>query len=72
MKGFPKISSIYNLGGEDLTPAEREERKHARWHHFCAQLWHMGIYVRRVDDIEDDFLRQSAINDANREYGKRK
>ena len=72
MKGQPKISSIYNLGGDDLTSAEKEERKQARWHHFCAKLWRMGIYVRRVDDIQDDFLRQSAINDANREYGKRK
>lgn len=71
MKGQPKISSIYSLGESDLTAQEKQDRADSRWRHFCAKLWRRGIYVRRVDEIDDDFLRQSAINDGNREYGKR-
>jgi hypothetical protein len=37
-----------------------------------AEVWHrQGIAVLRLEDIEDDWLRQAVTNECTRQYGKR-
>ncbi|WP_034851414.1 hypothetical protein [Inquilinus limosus] len=38
-----------------------------------AEAWHgQGVAVIRPEDVEDDWIRQAIVNEADRLYGKRK
>jgi hypothetical protein len=37
-----------------------------------AAAWHgQGVIVLRPEDVEDDWIRQAIVNEADRLYGKR-
>ena len=38
-----------------------------------AEAWHgQGVAVIRPEEVEDDWIRQAIVNEADRLYGKRK
>jgi len=49
-------------------PAEPDQLRRMR-----AAAWHgQGVVVIRPQDVEDDWIRQAIVNEADRLYGKRK
>jgi hypothetical protein len=49
-------------------PMEAEQLRRMR-----AEAWQgQGIVVIRPEDVEDDWIRQAIVNEADRLYGKRK
>lgn len=69
MKGQPRISSIYDRAngapptGEQAR-AQTEDAKKRAWHRF-------GLVVIDPEDINDEWTRQTFINEANKRYGRR-
>lgn len=42
-------------------------------HRMRAAAWHgQGVAVIRPEEVEDDWIRQAIVNEADRLYGKRK
>ena len=63
------VSKIYSMGeAPPRTSAEIEEdHRQAR-----RKAWHeLGLAVLDPEDINDDWLRQALINEADRKYGRR-
>jgi len=49
-------------------PLEAERLRRMR-----AEAWQgQGVVVLRPEDVEDDWIRQAIVNEADRLYGKRK
>lgn len=68
-RGLPRISTVYALGPREKPDQEtQQEQNHAAF----AAAWHKkGIAALRPDDIQDDWIRQAIINEADKLYGKR-
>ena len=50
------------------SPMETEQLQRLR-----AAAWHgQGVVVIRPEEVEDDWIRQAIVNEADRLYGKRK
>ncbi|WP_342239138.1 hypothetical protein [Inquilinus sp. OTU3971] len=50
------------------SPAQAEQLRRMR-----AAAWHgQGVVVIRPEEVEDDWIRQAIVNEADRLYGKRK
>ena len=57
-----------SLSGRQLRPPmETEQLRRMR-----AAAWHgQGVVVIRPEEVEDDWIRQAIVNEADRLYGKR-
>ena len=62
----PPVSSIYSRGPSPCADPDARRRD------FMAECWHRhGIAVLHPDDIDDEWMRQAVINEAERLYGRR-
>lgn len=69
MRGQPSISPIYRRGPSDRSEVQiRRDVQELR-----ARAWReQGLIILDPIDIDDDWFRQALINEAEKQYGRRR